>query len=107
MHSLARSVTPTPTHNFCLRTDHAGDDINGGAATSASALSTAICFSPTTAIFSPQPRPCFLPSRGHLFSPPRGCRWGSGQGLHPLAGRGLSEPVAVLALGDQDMGMME
>jgi hypothetical protein len=36
-------------------------------------LSTAIGFSPSTAIGSPHRRPCFLPAGGHRFSPLRGC----------------------------------
>jgi hypothetical protein len=64
----------------------------------------------------------FLPDCGHLFSPSAAMislHWwpsflpstwvplGSGQGLHPLAGGRLGEPVAVLAFGDQDVGVME
>jgi len=72
----------------------------------------ALCQRPSV---SPHPRPSFLPSGGHVFSPlvaifsPHhvGAVWGSGQGLHPLAGGRLGEPVAVLSFGDQDMGMMQ
>jgi cyclopropane-fatty-acyl-phospholipid synthase len=34
-------------------------------------------------MFSSRPRPCFLPTGDHLFSPPRGSGWGSGQGFTP------------------------
>ena len=65
----------------------------------------------------------FLPIRGHDFSPLvamvsphwwpsnlptiRDARAWSGQGLDPLAGGRLSEPVAVLAFGDDHVGMVE
>jgi hypothetical protein len=50
----------------------------------------------------------FLPIRCHLFSPVAaifslhhiGCRWGSDQGLRPLASGSLREPAAALAFGD-------
>ena len=64
---------------------------------------------------SPQPRPSFLPTGGHVFSPlvaiesphHQGCGVGSGQGLDPLAGGCLGEPVAVLAFGDRHVGVVE
>jgi hypothetical protein len=64
---------------------------------------------------SPHPRPSFLPGGGHDFSPlvaifsPHhvGARSGLAQGLHPLAGGRLGEPVAVLSFGDQDVGVMQ
>src|ERR1700756_1402734 len=74
-------------------------DNGGSTSTAGSILSTAICFSPTTAIFSPHWWPSFLP--------PTWVRLGSGQGLHPLAGCGLCESVAVLPLGDQDVGVVQ
>jgi hypothetical protein len=63
---------------------------------------------------SPQVRPCFLPSRGHVFSPlvaifsPHhvGCRALLVQGLHPLAGGRLGEPVAVLPFCDDYVCVM-
>ena len=63
--------------------------------------------------FSPL-RPSYLPSGGHVFSPlvatnlpTSWVRLSSGQGLHPLAGGRLGEPVAVLAFGDQDVGVVQ
>ena len=61
--------------------------------------------SPLVAIISPRWWPSFLPMGGHHFSPP-GSR-GLGQGLHPLAGGRLCEPVAVLVLGDDHVGVMQ
>ena len=64
----------------------------------------------------------FLPIRGHFFSPLVAMfspHWWpldlptvrvggrSGQGLHPFAGGRLGEPVAVLAFGDQDVGVVK
>jgi len=60
---------------------------------------------------SPHPRPSFLPTDGHVFSPLvatnlptlRGCFFERlGQRLDPLAGGCLSEAVAVLAVGDHE-----
>ena len=70
-------------------------------------MSMAIEFSPTAATN--------FPTGGHVFSPlvatnlptNRDERFGSGQGLDPLAGGRLREPVAVLAVGDQDVGVMQ
>ena len=83
---------------------------------------------------SPQPRPSVLPAGGRVFSPlvaigsPHcvGCaagaaepcaergaerRWPrrepSGQGRHPLAGGRLGESVAVAAVGDEHVGVVE
>ena len=72
----------------------------------------ALCQRPSV---SPHLRPSFLPAGGHGFSPlaaietPHlvGCRRGSGQGLHPFAGGGLGEPVAVLAVGDDHVGVVQ
>ena len=61
--------------------------------------------SPLVAIISPRWWPSNLPTRGHRFSPPASS--GSGQGRHPLAGGCLGEPVAVLAVSDQDVGMVK
>ena len=55
--------------------------------------------SPLVAMISPHWWPSNLPTRG--------CRRGSGQGPHPLAGGRLGEPVAVLPLGDQHVGVMQ
>ena len=70
-------------------------------------VSMAIEFSPTMATN--------FPTGGHLFSPlvatnlPTDRVWVRelGQGLDPLAGGGLREPVAVLAFGDDHVGVME
>ena len=92
-----------------------------------SPLSMAIGFSPSTAIGSPRRRPSFLPTGGRGFSPrPGGMsdrRGGaepggrgaaamvalspSVQGRHPFAGGRLCEPVAVLSVGDQDVGVVQ
>jgi len=64
---------------------------------------------------SPQLRPSFLPARGHDFSPlvaivspHRGVSgWGSVQGRHPLAGGCLREPVAVLAIGEDHVSVVQ
>jgi hypothetical protein len=63
-----------------------------------------------------------FPTGGHRFSPlvaiksphvaivsPRAGGWGegSGQGPHPLAGGGLREAVAVLAVGDEHVGVVQ
>ena len=72
-------------------------------------LSMAIGFSPSTAIGSPHRRPSFLPTGGHEFSPRPGGRFMSvsGQGPHPFAGGRLREPVAVLPVGDDHVGVMQ
>ena len=62
--------------------------------------------SPLVAIVSPRWWPSDLPIRGHRFSP-RGVGSGSGQGRHPLAGGCLGESVAVLAVGDQDVRVVQ
>ena len=67
----------------------------------------AIEFSPTAATN--------FPTGGHLFSPLVATNLPTirvvgvrlGQGLDPLAGGRLGEPVAVLAFGDQDVGVMK
>jgi hypothetical protein len=67
----------------------------------------AIGFSPLTATE--------FPIRGHHFSPlvamesPHrgGAAGGSGQGPHPLAGGRLGEPVAVLPVGEQYVGVVQ
>src|SRR5690348_15918829 len=56
--------------------------------------------SPLVAIFSPRWRP--------RISPPTGLGGSSSvQGFDPLAGSGLGESVAVLAFGDQDVGVVQ
>ena len=70
-------------------------------------LSMAMCFSPLVATK--------FPTGGHRFSPvvaiesPHrvGLRVRSGQGHHSFAGGGLSEPVAVLPVSDQDVRVMQ
>jgi len=76
-------------------------------------MSMAIGFSPRVATK--------LPTGGHRFSPlvaiksphwwpsnlPTGGAVGSVQGPHPLAGGRLGEPVAVLPVGDEYVGVME
>jgi hypothetical protein len=47
-----------------------------------------------------------FPVGGHRFSPP-GIGSGSGQGPHSFAGGCLGEPVAVLAVGDQDVRVVQ
>ena len=57
-------------------------------------------FSPTAAMVSPHWWPSFLPTTWVRLGV-------SGQRLHPLAGGRLCESIAVLALGDQDVGVMQ
>lgn len=72
-------------------------------------------FLPTSGHEIPHWWPSFLPAGGHQMSPlvaiesPHrgGLRARSGQGHHPFAGGGLGEPVAVLAVGDQDVCVMK
>jgi hypothetical protein len=54
-------------------------------------------FSPLVAIKSPHVA---------IISPQRGLGRGSGQGPHPLAGGRLGEAVAVLAVGDDHVGVV-
>jgi hypothetical protein len=71
-------------------------------------------FLPTRGHEIPHWWPSFLPGGGHRMSPlvaivsPHvlGSR-GLGQGRHPLAGGGLGEPVAVLAVGDDYVRVMK
>jgi hypothetical protein len=65
--------------------------------------------------FSP-PAATNFPTGGHLFSPlaatnlptnRSACFRCLGEWLHPLAGSGLREPVAVLPVGDQDVRVMQ
>ena len=66
--------------------------------------------SPLVAIVSPHWWPSDLPIRGHRFSPAGswvGVGSGSGEGLHPLAGGRLGEPVALLAVGDDHVRVMQ
>src|SRR5690349_12023445 len=86
----------------------------------------AIEISPFAATFSPHWWPSFLPTGGHLFSPRvatklptgQGC-WGwrprssppaassgLGQRFDSFPGGGLGEPVAVSAVGDEDVGVV-
>ena len=71
-------------------------------------------FLPTGGHLIPHWWPSFLPAGGHQISPPvaivspqQGVGLGSGEGLHPLAGGRLGEPVAVLAVGDDHVGVMQ
>jgi hypothetical protein len=64
--------------------------------------------------FSPAAATSF-PTGGHVFSPlvatnlptNRVFLERSDEGLHPLAGGRLSEPVPVLPVGDQDVGVVQ
>ena len=56
---------------------------------------------------SPRWWPPNLPTRGHRFSPAGGWIVFSGEGLHPLAGGRLGEPVALLAVGDDHVRVMQ
>jgi hypothetical protein len=62
-------------------------------------MPTAIGFSPAAAIGSPHWRTRFLPAGCDLRA--------SGQGRHPLAGGRLGEPVAIGAVGDQDVRVVQ
>ncbi len=55
-----------------------------------------------------------FPTGGHLFSPlvaiespHQGLAFGSGEGPHPFAGGCLREPVAVVPVCDENVGVME
>jgi len=68
----------------------------------------AIGFSPSAAIGSPHRRPCFLPTGGREAPHHHGLWLAfSGQGHDPFAGGGLSEAVAVGAVGDKDVGVVQ
>lgn len=71
-------------------------------------------FLPTGGHLIPHWWPSFLPAGGHQISPPvaivspqQGVGSGSGEGLHPLAGGRLGESVALLAVGDDHVGVMQ
>jgi hypothetical protein len=71
-------------------------------------------FLPTGGHLIPHWWPSFLPAGGHQISPPvaivspqQGLDRFLGEGLHPLAGGRLREPVAFLAVGDDHVRVMQ
>ena len=71
-------------------------------------------FLPTGGHLTPHWWPWFLPAGGHrmsplvaIVSPQQGLGRGSGQGLDPLAGGRLGEPVALLPVGDDHVGVVQ